>query len=71
MKKLGILLLSAVLAVCVLAVFSACDEPGHTHSFGDWKLSPSLLAPKRACVSGSVPAARKSRRRSKLSGMTM
>ena len=38
MKKLGILLLSAALAVCGLAVFSACDEPGHTHSFGDWKV---------------------------------
>ena len=38
MKKLGILLLVAVFAVCGLAVFSACDEPGHTHSFGDWKV---------------------------------
>ena len=38
MKKLGILLLSAALAVCGLAVFSACDEPEHTHSFGDWKV---------------------------------
>ena len=36
MKKLGILLLAAALAVCGLAVFSACDEPGHTHSFGEW-----------------------------------
>ena len=38
MKKLGILLLSAALAVCGLAVFSACDESGHTHRFGDWKV---------------------------------
>ncbi len=38
MKKLGILLLAAALAVCGLAVFSACDEPEHTHSFGDWKV---------------------------------
>ena len=38
MKKLGILLLSAALAVCGLAVFAACDEPGHTHSFGGWKV---------------------------------
>ena len=36
MKKLGILLLAAALAVCGLAVFSACDKPGHTHSFGEW-----------------------------------
>ena len=36
MKKPGILLLAAALAVCGLAVFSACDEPGHTHSFGEW-----------------------------------
>ena len=38
MKKLGIMLLAAALAACGLAVFSACDEPGHTHSFGDWKV---------------------------------
>ena len=36
MKKPGILLLAAALAACGLAVFSACDEPGHTHSFGEW-----------------------------------
>ena len=36
MKKPGILLLAAAFAVCGLAVFSACDEPGHTHSFGEW-----------------------------------
>ena len=38
MKKLGILLLSAALAVCGLAVLSACDEPEHTHSFGEWEV---------------------------------
>ena len=38
MKKFGIMLLTAALAVCGLAVFSACDEPGHAHSFGEWEV---------------------------------
>lgn len=57
MKKLGILLLAAAFAVCGLAVFSACDESGHTHRFGDWKVvaEPTCTEEglrERVCVCG-------------------